>query len=84
MENKKNKKVWTIGRGIGIGLVALSIALVIIFAFIFIEHQINIFKYERCIEKQEYIDVCIPIINDNYYPRERAIKPAPIEIIEDE
>ena len=79
MGNKNNKKIWTIGRGVGIGLIALSIALVIIFAFTFIDKQIKINKYEKCIEEQADIDVCIPILNKNYYPQ-RIAKPIPTPV----
>ncbi|MAG47089.1 hypothetical protein CL617_00660 [archaeon] len=82
----KNKKTWIVGRGIGIGLIAFSISLTIIFAFTFIDKQINIHKYENCIKEQSNIDICIPILNNNYYPQRYYEKPipAPVEVVEDE
>ena len=79
MKKKNDKKGWTVGRGIGVGLIAFSIALVVIFAFTFTDKQINIHKYEKCIEKQTDIDVCIPILNKNYYPQ-RIAKPMPVQV----
>ena len=69
-----NNKTWTVGRGIGIGLIAISIAIVLSFLIVVTENEIDKYQYFNCLEKGYESDICMPLINDNYYP-DRYVKP---------
>lgn len=82
-----NQKTWTIGRGIGIGLIAIAISVSIVAGFSFLKHELNIYHYSNCLEINQDMDRCIPIMNDNYYPTRAYEKPIPLpeeKVIESE
>jgi hypothetical protein len=86
MKKKENK--WTIGRGIGIGLSAIAIAIVLSFLIVATQKEITKFQYSNCLKKGYDVDLCMPLMNDDYYPNrgyEKPLQPLerkPIEVNE--
>ena len=76
--NMKENKTWTVGRGIGIGLISISIAIVLSFLIVVTENEVDKYRYSNCLKNGYNSDVCMPLINDNYYP-DRYSYPMPPE-----
>ncbi len=74
---KKQTNKWTIGKGIGIGLSAIALAIVLSFLIVATQKEIDKFQYSNCLEKGYNSDVCMPLVNKNYYPDRGYAKPIP-------
>lgn len=70
---------WTIGKGVAIGLSAISIAIVLSFLIVAGQKEVSKFQYSNCLKDGYDSDVCMPLINKNYYP-DRYAKMIPPEI----
>lgn len=73
-------KNWTLGKGIAVGMSAIAIAIVLSFLIVAMQSEIGKYQYSNCLENKYDSDICMPLINKNYYPERYKPFPPPERI----